>query len=199
MRGNANELMKHAQDLMAICKERFLGGWYATAVRSSGEAMVLQGQIQEGIKQILAGFEAMKSEDVWIYLSGTFIYLAEAYAKTSQLEQGLMTLDEAFSLIKKSGERHWEAELYRAEAKLLLIEGDQAAVETSLQKAIEIASNQGVKMLELRATTDLARLWQEQGKDELAFQELSQIYSWFTEGFDTPELLAAKMLLEQLS
>jgi hypothetical protein len=45
----------------------------------------------------------------------------------------------------------------------------------------------------------LARLWQQQGKKEEAHKLVSEIYTWFTEGFDTTDLQEAKVLLEALS
>ena len=65
-------------------------------------------------------------------------------------------------------------------------------------KAIEIAQRQQAKSLELRAVMSLARLWQQQGKQAEAHQMLSEIYGWFTEGFDTKDLQEAKALLESL-
>jgi len=55
------------------------------------------------------------------------------------------------------------------------------------------------KSFELRATTSLARLWQQQGKKAEARQMLTEIYGWFTEGFDTADLKEAKALLEELA
>lgn len=75
----------------------------------------------------------------------------------------------------------------------------QSEAEACFLKAIEIAQRQQAKSLELRATTSLARLWQQQDKREEARQLLAEIYSWFTEGFDTKDLQEAKALLEALS
>jgi hypothetical protein len=52
---------------------------------------------------------------------------------------------------------------------------------------------------ELRATVSLARLWQSQGREAEAFEQLSEIYNWFTEGFDIKDLREAKSLLDELS
>jgi predicted ATPase len=68
-----------------------------------------------------------------------------------------------------------------------------------LQKAIEIARKQQAKSWELRASTSLARLWQQQGKQKEAREMLAEIYGWFTEGFDTKDLQEAKALLEELT
>jgi predicted ATPase len=66
-------------------------------------------------------------------------------------------------------------------------------------KAVEIARKQQAKSLELRATVSLARLWQRQGKHSDARNTLSEIYGWFTEGFDTKDLQEAKALLDKLT
>ena len=71
--------------------------------------------------------------------------------------------------------------------------------EECFLEAIEIARKQQAKSWELRATTSLARLWQQQGKQKEGHQMLSDIYNWFTEGFDTKDLQEAKALLEQLA
>jgi adenylate cyclase len=71
-------------------------------------------------------------------------------------------------------------------------------VEACYQRAIATAQRQGAKSLELRATTSLCRLWQRQGKQVEARQELMAIYGWFTEGFDTVDLREAKVLLDEL-
>ena len=55
---------------------------------------------------------------------------------------------------------------------------------------------QQAKSLELRAALSLSRLWHQQGKREAACDLLAPIYGWFTEGFDTLDLQAAKALLE---
>ena len=65
-------------------------------------------------------------------------------------------------------------------------------------KAIEVAQKQQAKSWELRATTSLARLWQQQGKRAQAHHLLSEVYNWFTEGFDTADLKEAQALLEEL-
>jgi predicted ATPase len=70
--------------------------------------------------------------------------------------------------------------------------------EACFLKAIEVARRQQAKSLELRATVSLARLWQRQGKQDAAHTMLSEIYNWFTEGFDTKDLQEAKALLDSL-
>ena len=74
-----------------------------------------------------------------------------------------------------------------------------AEAENSFRTSIEIARRQSAKSLELRATTCLARLLARQDRRDEARVILSEIYNWFTEGFDTADLKDAKALLEELS
>jgi predicted ATPase len=197
--GDARGLKEDAEELMQLSTERNMAGWLATGIRYRGEALALLGDLEGGIAQMREGLAAMESEDVRMYFSRTYDLLAETQAKTGKLEEGLATLDEAFSLIEKTDERQWEAELYRMKAELLQMQGNEAEVETNLHKAIEIARSQSAKLLELRSTVSLGRLWQKQGKKKKAQEMLDEIYGWFTEGFDTPELQEAKELLDELS
>jgi len=108
--------------------------------------------------------------------------------------------------VDKTGERYYEAELYRLKGQLTLqskVPGPKSKVEKEAEecflKAIEIARQQQAKSLELRAVMSLSRLWQQQGKKKQARQMLAEIYGWFTEGFDTKDLQEAKALLEELA
>jgi predicted ATPase len=102
-------------------------------------------------------------------------------------------------MVEETHERYYEAELNRVRGELLLMQGDDAAAEASLQRAIEVARRQEAKSWELRATTSLARLWRKQGRTDEARVALRQVYGWFTEGFDTPNLREAKALLDEMS
>ena len=67
------------------------------------------------------------------------------------------------------------------------------------ERALAIAREQGARSFELRAATSLARLWRDQGKRAEAHDLLAPVYGWFTEGFDTRDLIEAKSLLEELA
>jgi tetratricopeptide (TPR) repeat protein len=70
--------------------------------------------------------------------------------------------------------------------------------EACFQKAIDIARRQQAKSWELRAVVSLSRLWQKAGRRREAYQTLSEVYGWFTEGFDTTDLEKARTLLAEL-
>jgi predicted ATPase len=199
MRRDACALKDHAEEVMRLSKAKDLPGWLATGTTYRGEALAMLGLIQEGIAQMREGMAAEEAIGVRMYLTGSLCALAESQTKAGQPEQGLNTLAEALALVEETDQRHWEAELHRLRAELLLMQGEDTEAEASFYKAIEVARLQSARSWELRATTGLARLWQEQGKREAARQKLAQIYGWFTEGFEMPDLREAEALLGQLS
>jgi predicted ATPase len=127
--------------------------------------------------------------------------LAEASAKVGQPEAGLTLLAEALALTNDKEERRWEAELYRLKGELLLAHSAEQPVEaeTYFHQALDVARRQQAKSWELRAAMSLSRLWQRQGKRDEARQLLTEIYGWFTEGFDTADLQEARILVDQFS
>jgi predicted ATPase len=152
------------------------------------------------------GLAAWRVAGAAVWLPFYLALLGEAYRKMNLVEEGLTVLAEAVVAVDNTGERPYEAELYRLKGELTLSQFGvqleakrQEEAEACFQKAIEVARKQQAKSLELRASTSLARLWQQQGKKAQAHHLLSEIYGWFTEGFDTKDLQEAKALLEELA
>jgi len=107
-------------------------------------------------------------------------------------------LAEAARIVEANEERVWEAELLRVQGDLLNAASNQSGAEQHYRQAIAVAERQSAKLLQLRASTSLARLWRDQGKRAEAYELLAPVYAWFTEGFDTPVLKDAKSLLVEL-
>jgi len=177
---------------------------FATVMR--GAALAAKGQAAEGVAQIRQGIAAVGATGGNIARSYSLGILAEAQGQSGRREDGLVTVTEALAVVEKSEERFYEAELYRLKGELTSqshTSDKQSEVpdeaEACFQKALDVARRQQAKSLELRAATSLARLWQEQGKKTEARDLLSEIYNWFTEGFDTKDLKDAKALLKELA
>jgi len=170
-----------------------------------GWAQAQQGQAKAGVAQIrraLAGWRARAERGEDAPRPHLVALLAEAYGRAGQPERGLLTIDEALTEVERTGERLYEAMLHCIKGEVLLAQGGDGAepqAETCFQRAIAVARQQQARSWELRATMSLCRLWQGQGKQEDAHQMLTEIYDWFTEGFDTPDLREARALLEELS
>jgi class 3 adenylate cyclase/tetratricopeptide (TPR) repeat protein len=121
--------------------------------------------------------------------------LAEVLSEVGDVERGLAVLD---AIPPEHRDGFLAPEVRRVHGELLLGRNERPQGERQLQEAIEIARRRSERILELRATTSLARLWRQEGKREEARQMLGQIYGWFTEGFETRDLQEAKGLLGQL-
>jgi predicted ATPase len=198
---------EQAEAAMTLSTEQGFALLLAMGTILRGWALAEQGQGEEGITQMRQGLASWWATGAEMRRSCDPALLAEAYGKVGQAEEGLTVLAEALSAVEKTGERFYEAELYRLKGQLTLQQSGVRSPESGVQKeaegcfrrAIEIARHQSAKSLELRAVMSLSRLWQSQGKKEEARQMLAEIYGWFTEGFDTADLQEAKALLEELA
>jgi predicted ATPase len=129
----------------------------------------------------------------------SFCLLAEGYLRAQCYGEGQEQVAQALTIVAETGEQWYLAPLHQVKAELQLRTGtDVEAVETDLQRSIDIARRQSAKIWELRAATSLAGFWRDQGKRAEARDLLAPIYGWFTEGFDTPVLQDAKALLDEL-
>lgn len=186
-----------AERAIAVCSEHGFAYYLAWATMLRGWATAA-GSPEEKISQIRQGLADLQATGGALRLPYYLALLAEVYAQAGQIQTSLTTLDEALAVAAKNEDCWYEAELYRLKGELLQAEA-KAEVEQCFWQAIEIARRQEAKSLELRAVMSLSRLRQRQGKKEEAHQMLAEIYSWFTEGFDTADLREAKALLKELA
>ena len=102
-------------------------------------------------------------------------------------------------MLEKTGERLFEAELYRFRGQLWIDLDKPDEAEIALLRALTVARGQQARMWELRAAVSLARLRRNQGRRAEARDLLAPIYCWFNEGLDTPDLKDAKAVLHTLN
>jgi class 3 adenylate cyclase/predicted ATPase/energy-coupling factor transporter ATP-binding protein EcfA2 len=174
--------------------------WRAVGTSLCGWARAMQGQGEEGLAQVRQGIASARATGAELFVPYLCTMLAEVADHLGHTADGLQALAEARTLVEQHDERWWEAEIHRLRGVLLqrqtIPQPEEA--EVWLQRALDVARRQEAKSLELRATTSLARLWQQQGKRQEAHDLLAPVYHWFTEGFDTADLQEAKALLEEL-
>ncbi|MSQ46992.1 MAG: hypothetical protein EXR78_01180 [Deltaproteobacteria bacterium] len=217
-------VQQQAKAAITLCAEHKFANFLGQMMIIQGWAFAEQGFHAEGIAQIRQGLAACQATGARLFRPMYLTFMTEACWKAAQIAEGLSAVTEALAAGDKTGERFWGAELYRLKGELTLQKGardwrlktsssspqapslkplapsgaEQEAEECFL-KAIEIAQRQQAKSLELRETVSLARLWQRQDKQKEDHQMLSEIYNWFTEGFDTKDLQEAKALIDELS
>src|SRR5262249_53394391 len=203
-RDEAPAVREHAEALLTLAAEQGFAFRAMPATILRGWALAAAGQLEEGIGRMQEGLAEVWASATELVVPYWLVLLAETYGKMGQAEEGLAALAKASALVRRSGEQWYEAELYRLKGTLTLqspVPGPKSQIdeaEACFLKAIEIARRQQAKSLELRAVMSLARLWQRQGKQKEAHEMLSEVYNWFTEGFDTKDLQEAKALLEDL-
>jgi len=219
LRREARLAQERAEVAIAVSSEHRLMLYQAHSTIARGWALIEQGN-EEGIEQMRLGIAAHQATGAEVTRPHFLTLLAEALDKTGQTEEGLRVLGKGLDMAHRTGDRYYQAELYRLKGELLLSqskgrdlsqatpEGDVLAqtesralaqAEECFSQAIKISKRQKAKSLELRAVMGLSRLLQKQGRKEEALRMLEETFGWFTEGFDTADLIEARALLDNLS
>ena len=193
----AHEMAEKTIDLSKGHEYSFnLGG----ALGTMGWVLGEKGQLEEGINMIHQGLAIVKDIGSWLLYKQELWLLSDTYRKAGKISEGLAVIEEALVMVREKGFLLDEPEHHRIKGELLLLKGGTSEeAQVCFQNAIEIARHLKAKFWELRATMSLCRLLQKQGERELAHRMLAEMYNLFTEGFETPDLKEAKLLLEALS
>jgi tetratricopeptide (TPR) repeat protein len=219
LRGEIEEAGQLAQQMSALAGEHDFPLYARLGVLLQGSLAVQCGALEEGTAALTGGLSQYRAIGAQLFLPYFLSFLAEGYRQQGKSAEALPVVSEALSLTTTNFDVFWEAELYRLKGQLTLqpqthlrqVQASRSTSKASQQarpeveaeayfhKAIEIARQQEARLLELRAGTSLARLWQRQGKKREARRMLSEVYQWFTEGRDTKDLRAAKALLAELT
>ncbi len=190
---------EHAEEALALSTKYQASYYQAWANILVSFARASEQPNEEAIRHLRESISTFTSSGARLRLPYYLSLLARVYGKAGRCGEGLACIDEALSLARAHNERWWDAELHRLRGELLLANGAEvSAVEAAMTRAIEIAQSQQARSLELRATMSLARCCIAQHRCDDASRRLHDLYHWFTEGFDTPDLQAARLLLAEL-
>jgi len=177
-----------------------LAHWRAYGRSFQGALGIQRGDVLAGLRLLRAGFDEF-GEAGSAVLRLIELLMAEALGRAGQNAEGLAAIEEVISRSERT-EEHWAmAELLRVKGELLLLQGAPgaaAAAEDHFRQALDWARRQQALSWELRAATSFARLLRSQGRPADAIACLQPVYDRFTEGFGTADLIAAKMLLDEL-
>jgi TOMM system kinase/cyclase fusion protein len=199
-RREAPAVQGQAEALLTLATAQGFQGYVRYGTCWQGWAFAMQGRGETGRAQLRQGLAAFVATGQGLARPLCLVLLAEAAGHAGQVEEGLHLLAEARTTFEASGRGDLLTEAYRLQGAFFLRQATSspAQAEACFQQALAIARRQQAKAWELRAATSLSRLWQQQGKRSAARELLAPIYGWFTEGFDTADLLEAKALLEAL-
>ncbi|MBI2753466.1 MAG: AAA family ATPase [Betaproteobacteria bacterium] len=192
-RGERELAMEYFERLTTVAKPYGFRRWMDDAnvlVRMMGDdRMGIDAVV--GYQQELASVQSASWRQIfWICA------LADRCAQLGHAAEGLRLLA---SIPEQNCGTFCAPEVHRIEGELLLAQGsaDKGAAERCFRQAAELARQRAEKSLELRAATSLARLFLQQGRREEATRALAETHGWFSEGFDTADLKAARAVLDQ--
>jgi tetratricopeptide (TPR) repeat protein len=192
-------LLRRAKELQAHSARHGFPFFAAIATVYSGAALSALGKEDEGLAVLTDGLAAYRATGALVAMPNILRLLAECRWRAGQPKEGMMYLDEAARYIEAMHIRSNEAEIYRLRGELLITMGDPASAEASFRRAIAVAHSQSAKLWELRAAISLAQFFRDRGKRPEARDLVVPIYGWFKEGFATPVLQTAKVLLDELA
>jgi class 3 adenylate cyclase/tetratricopeptide (TPR) repeat protein len=189
----------YAERCLAISEQHGFRQWLGLARAVRGICAAVLDASAGRLDEVKTALDEYQRAGYQLGVTAQFVLLCPALLLRNESEAALELIDHGLAIVSHNSERFFEAELYRLKARALLMRGaPNAEVEALLDQALRTAHTQQARSLELRAATDLARLWMNQGKRAEARDVLSSIYGRFTEGFETLDLKEAKGTLVQL-
>ena len=146
-----------------------------------------------GIEKIMRSVARSRAEGETLHLTYTLLLLARARGMVGQFRQGRAATREGLSSSHRCNQRYLEAELWRVDGELAYRSGEREAAAASLRSAVEIASAQGARWLELRALHSFASRF----RDRTVRQQLGNLVETIPSGHDLPAFRAATELLRE--
>jgi predicted ATPase len=196
---NARRACDHAEILARELSFPALG---ASAKIIGAWARAKIGETSGAVEAIRAGIAEARATRTFTGSGLALFLLAETQSLDGVIDDAVNTVHRA--LLVSPDELNFRPLSLHLRGQLHLRDGAGVApqselAESDFREAIELSRRMSARSPELRATTSLARLLRDTGRRDEARAMLSEIYGWFTEGFETRDLIEAKALLEELS
>jgi predicted ATPase/class 3 adenylate cyclase len=189
---------EYAKEILSLSEQLRSEMWLGFGRVIAGWSAGTQLAYEDGLQQLQQGLEYLETAAPNPWWPAFLTFLAEIHLNGGEARQAISSLTNALQLVERTGECVWEAGIRTLFGKVLLTldSNNIQEAETMYIQALDIATEQGAKSLELRAAIGLAGIWQKRGRQDEAQKILAPIYERFDEGFDTPDLIEAKALLE---
>ena len=188
------------EEMSALSEKLGLPLWKGFGELLRGCIFVATDRGDQATPLIGSGLSVLAATRMTIFSPFGLTWLARAHAVCGRVAEAQNALSEALDVVSKTNERWDEAEIHRTagEFAVSLCHAAPEIGKSHFQQSLAIARRQSAKSYELRAATSLAKLWRDQGKRDEARELLAPVFRWFTEGFDMPDLIAARALMEEL-
>jgi predicted ATPase len=169
--------------------------WNAWATIVAGWASCGLGDFPAGTVQFRAGMAGWQSSGARAGMTFFPVTLAELCRRAGWYDQATQLVTDAAEIVSRNGEHYYESELLRLQGELAVVGGDLATGEARFRAGMALAEKQQAKPFQLRNAIGLAHVLAERGEAEAGKQLVRDVFAWFTEGFTTEDLVAAKTLL----
>jgi class 3 adenylate cyclase/tetratricopeptide (TPR) repeat protein len=194
-RRESREALQYATESLEMAREQGFATWIGVSMMIRGDALVAEGNIEEGIKQVTAGLAAHGEIAAVTYRPYGMALLANGLMATGHLDEALDTLAQALAVSARTGERFYLVELLRLRGEVLARKGSLAGAEASFREAIDLSRLQGARLFELRSTVGLCRLLDSAQRAYALREMLEPVHASFGEGVDAPDARDARALL----
>ncbi|MBB4397980.1 winged helix-turn-helix domain-containing protein [Bradyrhizobium sp. ERR14] len=166
----------------------------AVATGFRAQTMIAHGEAIGGIDLLRSALPRLHADRYELYMSAFAADLSSGLVSLGRLAEGTQVLHETIDRVEQEGGAFDMPELLRLRGELEAQSGNLDTAEASLVASAELAEQQGALSWRLRTEMSLARLRERQGVRDPR-QQLAKTYARFTEGFDTANLRAARLML----
>jgi class 3 adenylate cyclase/tetratricopeptide (TPR) repeat protein len=197
-RGELDNAERTGTQLLAFCDLHAYEARKSVGLIYRGFGRIAAGRYREGIDDVKQGFA------LWTTTGGKFnMSLWNALAAHFLIETGRYSEADEFvasaeAAQRDTEERAYDAEVLRLRGKLLAASGNASAAIANFRDSIALAQRRGTRLFALRSAIDWVRAARTIEEKRDAGRELRSIYGWFTEGFDTTDLIAGRTLLDEV-
>ena len=198
--GDVSNTLLYTDQVIAIARERDIATTLAWAMVLHGWALVVQGRADEGLSEIRESLAGQLAAGSLIARPQFLAIFADACCHAGRQEDALAATSEGLACSAVTSDHYWDSELMRLRGDALQqLHSDPLEIDACFQRAISDARARGARSLELRAATSAARVRSPRAERRQAYDTLSGIYGWFTEGFETADLIDARSVLDSLA
>jgi predicted ATPase len=196
LRADAVTFQRQADEASRLSTEfgaPYYGAW-ASILSAYAKACTQPGA--ESISEVEDAILRFTSTGARLRLPYYLSLLADVCLRAHEPERGLVEIEKGLASARESNQRWWDAELHRLRGELLVARGaDASEGDAAYRRALQIASTQKAKSLELRVAVSLARLWRTSSQSSETMELLARTLGSFSEGFETPDLVLARNIL----
>jgi class 3 adenylate cyclase/predicted ATPase len=188
-----------AEAAIRIAEEQGFAFWIAESTMVRGAGMILDGEVERGVEDVRRGIAFNHMAGAHLLDTLFAMYLGDGLLRLGQLPEALATVDEGLAQAEQTYVRFVEPELHRLKGEILLSGSptNRAAAEECFLRSLAVAERQSSRAARLRAAISLCRLSRGSPGAAESRARLAGIFGEFTEGFQFPDLVAARKHLDE--